>query len=105
MITNGDIAVIVGGSILLIIMIMIARNYGIWNMVIYGSLVVLVLLAIFGGGNSGYGGIGFQAGFILFLIYPIFFVISNLAKNYFDKNSPTNNTRYNNRSNNTRTSK
>lgn len=105
MITNGDITIIVGGSIVLFILFMIARYYGNWNMLIYGPLIVLIPLAMFGGGNSGSGGAGFEAMLILIFIFPIYYLINYIIKNYFNKNSPVNNRRSNNnRSNNTRTS-
>ena len=100
----GDITVIVGGSIFFIILFMIARYYGTWNMLIYGPLLILIPLIIFVGGNSGTGGAGFEAMFVLVFIFPIYYVITNIMKNVMDKNSPVNNSRSNNRSNNTRTS-
>jgi hypothetical protein len=107
MITNGDITIIVGSSIVLFILFMIARYYGNWNMLIYGPLIVLIPLTMFGsGGNSGAMGPAFQAALVLFFIYPIYYVITYIIKDYSNKNPPANNTRYNNnRSNNTRTAK
>ena len=101
----GDITVIVGGSIFFIILFMIARYYGTWNMLIYGPLLILIPLIIFVGGNSGTGGAGFEAMFVLVFIFPIYYLITNIIKNFVHKNSPVNNSRLNNnRSNNTRTS-
>jgi hypothetical protein len=50
---NVIINVIVYGSILLIIMIMIARNYGIWNMLIYTPLIGIIILLIYAGAGGG----------------------------------------------------
>ncbi len=113
-----DNAALWGGIVVIIIISgILARYYGFWNvlwiMLIFGPLAVLIPLAMFGDGNSGYGGAGWEAMLILILYYPWYFMgvivlilIGNVIKDYSNKNPPANNTRYNNnRSNNTRTAK
>jgi hypothetical protein len=80
-------------------MIMIARNYGIWNMLIYTPLIGIIILLIYAGAGGG---------LLLAVVIPIlgiYYLIINIIKNFVDKTPPVNNSRSNNnRSNNTRTS-
>lgn len=89
------LAVIVGASILLF---MIVRYYGIWNVLIYGPLIGTIPLLI----SAGWAG-----GLVLTILIPIlaiYYLVIYIIKNFIDTNPPVNNSRSNNRSNNTRTS-
>jgi hypothetical protein len=86
------------GAILLLLIFMIVRYYGIWNVLIYGPLIALIPLLI----SAGWAG-----GLLLTAIIPIlgiFYIVLNIIRYFVDKNPPVNNSRSNNRSNNTRTS-
>ena len=92
-----SLAIIIVPSILLFI---ITRYYGIWNVLVYTPIIVIIFLFIYAG---WYGGLVFIA--LSIPILGIYYIVLSIIKYYNDKNPPVNNRRSNNnRSNNTRTS-
>jgi hypothetical protein len=91
----GDIVIVIGAILLLIILFIYARQIAI-------ILILLILLpALIATDATGRPWV--MAMFVLVFIYQIYLSTQQLIKN-FTNYSPVNNSRLNNRSNNTRTS-